>query len=172
MPLPRLHIASWDLAQGVLSHPVAGPKITHVISINNPGSSPPPALASHHGRHLVLKFHDLSKPSRELKSPTQSDVGRILEFGREIGGAHRVLVHCAAGISRSSAAALAIIASKMVPSSKSADEAIQTVLKVKQLIHPNRLMVKFIDAQLGYQGALVKAHAVAFPRDIVIPGVD
>lgn len=158
---PRLHIVSYDVAQGVLASSAAS-KITHVISIGNPGTSPPPALEFHRGESLVLRFHDTDKASRDLVAPSKKDVSRILEFARGARAEHQFLVHCAMGISRSSAAALAIIASRLEPGETGARKALRRLLALKEMIHPNRRMVKLADGLLGYGGKLAEAHALQF----------
>jgi len=69
-----------------------------------------------------------------------------------------------AGISRSSAAALAVIASKLAgaPDIKRATRAFSELLDVKREIHPNRDMVEYIDEQLEFKGSLVKARGMVF----------
>jgi len=86
--------------------------VTHVLSILGPNSPDPPEFAefaSH--RRLVLRFHDLIEPLPDQIAPTRTDVERLLVFGREVGetpDAH-LLVHCRAGVSRSTAAATLIM---------------------------------------------------------------
>ena len=105
--------------EGVEGTTMTLPSIT--ISINNPDEEPPPALKGHPGKHLILHFHDISQansPSSQLAGflpPEQQDVQHIIKFAEDMDSSSEVLCHCAAGISRSSAAALIIIASKLEP---------------------------------------------------------
>src|SRR5216683_6685761 len=91
-------------------HSAAG--VTHVLSIRGPNSPNPPefaAFAPH--RRLILRFHDLIEPQPDQIAPTREDVERVLVFGREVSEtpeAH-LLVHCRAGVSRSTAAAALIL---------------------------------------------------------------
>lgn len=159
--MPRLHILSYEIAQGVLRSEAAA-EVTHVVSINDPETQPPRALEDHGGEHLVLLFHDICEPYKGMKCPTKEDVRRIVKFGSLLEDHHRVLVHCAAGISRSSAAALTILAGQLVPSKRSADLAVRKLLEIKEAIHPNKLMVCFADELLGYDGHLKAAVENAF----------
>lgn len=155
MPVPPITIASYQFAYDLLGS-VPGSKFKHVISINNPTEDPPRPLRNHPGRHLVLHFHDTTRGSGlGGVPPRRRDVAQILEFARGIGPDDPVLVHCTAGISRSSAAALAVIASKLEPSRSSAQRAFRELLDVKDTIRPNTDMVALADAQLGYGGELV-----------------
>lgn len=55
-------------------------------------------------RHLVLGFADLYKPGGR-SGPTAGHIHAIVDFVRGLRPAERVLIHCHAGISRSTAAA-------------------------------------------------------------------
>ena len=163
MTLPSITISSFDHAESLLA--TIGEQFTHVISINNPDTKPPRPLPAHQGEHLILYFHDISSLSSRLagfQKPGRQDVERIIKFAEGIGSSSEVLIHCAAGISRSSAAALTVIASKLEPSTVSAQKAVQAVLAIKNTIHPNALMVEFADELLGYKGKLVAAHSSTF----------
>lgn len=162
MTLPSITIASYQFAYDLLASAVSS-KFTHVISINNPGEEPPRSLKAHQGQHLLLAFHDITDPpSGGMVPPSRKDVEKILAFAENIEPEHEVLVHCAAGISRSSAAALAIIASKLEPTAANAQLAIETLLAIKDIIHPNHNMVVDTDHLLGYGGHLRAAYASTF----------
>src|SRR5438477_217563 len=91
-------------------HYAAG--VTHVLSILGPNAADPPefaAFAPH--RRLILGFHDVIEPQSDQIAPTREDIERLLVFGREVSEtpeAH-LLVHCRAGVSRSTAAAALIL---------------------------------------------------------------
>jgi predicted protein tyrosine phosphatase len=91
-------------------HSAAG--VTHVLSILGPNSPDPPELAAFAPhRRLILRFHDVIEPQPDQIAPTREDVERLLVFGREVSEtpeAH-LLVHCRAGVSRSTAAAALIL---------------------------------------------------------------
>ena len=160
--LPTITIASYQFAYDLLASSVSE-QFTHVISINNPGEDPPRPLKAHKGQHLLLAFHDITDPpSGGMVPPSREDVEKILAFAEDIEGKHNVLVHCAAGISRSSAAALAIIASKLNPTAPNAQLAIEALLRIKDIIHPNHNMVVDTDHLLGYGGHLRAAYASTF----------
>lgn len=164
---PKITIASYDVAETMLESSV-GDQLTHVISINDPGEYPPAPLKKRWGEQLILSFHDISRKEKtsgydDFTAPGRDDVLRIIKFAGSIDSSSEVLCHCAAGISRSSAAALIILASKMSSSKpQNATAAIQAVLDIKNIIHPNALMVELADDELGYKGALIAAHAAAF----------
>jgi len=163
MTFPRISIMSYDQAEGILGSRI-GPQFTHVVSINNPEEGPPAPLEKHPGKHLVLHFHDISvNPGKgDFTKPGRDHVKAIIKFAKDIDEDSEVLCHCAAGISRSSAAALIILATKMKISSINAMKAVQDVLAIKSIIHPNAIMVRLADEELGWDGRLMAAHSSTF----------
>src|SRR5687768_18426750 len=90
-------------------HCAAG--VTHALSILDPEWPDPELFAVHPScERLVLRFHDIIDPSPGMIAPTHAHMEAILAFGRVLpeGEAH-LLIHCHAGISRSTAAAAALL---------------------------------------------------------------
>src|ERR1700759_3583935 len=94
-------------------------KVTHVLSILDPATPEPEAFGAY-GEHarLELRFHDVIEANVPgYDSPQPHHIEALLEFGRDLiaqppGEAH-LLVHCHMGISRSTAAALLLLAEAM-----------------------------------------------------------
>jgi len=59
-------------------------------------------------RHLRLAFHDITESMPGLVVPDRDLMQAVLDFGRKCDHQRALLIHCWAGISRSSAAAYAI----------------------------------------------------------------
>jgi predicted protein tyrosine phosphatase len=139
--------------------------ITHVLSITGPNSPDPPelaALGAH--RRLIMHFDDLIRPERDRIAPTRKDVERLLAFGREVGAtpnAH-LLVHCLAGVSRSTAAA-ALILMQANPE-LSATAVLDAVVAIRPCAWPNLLILELGDALLGRNGEIVAAAGVIYRR--------
>jgi predicted protein tyrosine phosphatase len=111
-----------------------------------------------------LYFDDVPADYPQLRAPQKQDVQEILDFAEKIPSSSEVLIHCRAGISRSSAAALALYASRLPPSVESAEEAVRLLKETKYDIRPNALMVAYTDSLLGYNRALLDAHHYAWPE--------
>jgi predicted protein tyrosine phosphatase len=139
--------------------------VTHVLSILGPNSPDPPefaAFAPH--RRLILRFHDVIEPQSDQIAPTREDVERLLVFGREVSEtpqAH-LLVHCRAGVSRSTAAAALILmqANPEWPASA----ALDAVAAIRPRAWPNLLILEFGDALLGRNGEIVAAAGAIYRR--------
>jgi predicted protein tyrosine phosphatase len=104
--------------------------------------------------HLRLGFHDVEWEIPGI-SPAMADIEKIIELAIRWNGSNKpILVHCVAGVSRSSAAGL-IIASVRQPYNEA-----KLVWQLKQqapYCHPNRLMIELADKALSLGGKLIDA---------------
>ena len=105
-------------------------------------------------KQLVLKFDDISLPVEGYIQPEEHHIENALLFADQVGEG-LLLIHCHAGISRSSAIALAIIA-KALGAGKEI-EAIKTLRRINPYAHPNKLMVWMADEILNRNMKLYKA---------------
>jgi len=87
--------------------------VTHVLSILDPGWPEPEALSIFdvHQR-LRLRFHDVIESQPGWIAPERWDVELLLAFARGLNasGETHLLIHCHAGVSRSTAAAALVLA--------------------------------------------------------------
>jgi predicted protein tyrosine phosphatase len=144
-------------------HSSAG--VTHVLSILDPEWPEPEAFAAFAPhRRLALRFHDIIEPVPARLAPNAGDIARLLAFGRELEGATgaHLLVHCHAGVSRSTAAAVLILAQAQRHRSVSA--AFDSVTMLRPRAWPNLRMLEFGDAALGCGGEIIAAAAAVYRR--------
>jgi len=144
-------------------HCAAG--VTHVLSIIGPDWPDPPSFAAFPPHHrLTLCFHDVIEPRPDLLPPTAHDVERLLAFGREpdlMAGGH-LLIHCHAGVSRSTAAAALILA--QARPDRPAREALDAVVRLRPRAWPNLRMIELGDVFLGRNGEMVAGVATVYRR--------
>ena len=132
---------------------------THILSLLDPGKRPFLHPNFDKQNWLLLHFED-NLDEHQHNSPTPQHVEQILAWGREIPDDAVVLVHCEAGVSRSTAAALALWVQHL--GIDKIDEAISLLLEDRPFACPNPLISKWADDQLGCQGELhAKAEQVA-----------
>jgi len=105
-------------------------------------------------RHLRLAFHDIVEPVAGLTAPDRDLMQAVLDFGRRCDGQRALLIHCWAGISRSSAAAYAIACDRNPGFER--DIAIE-LRRRSPSATPNRLMVRLADDLLQRDGRMVDA---------------
>ncbi len=135
---------------------------THVLSILDP-DYPVPEAFGQYGEHerLELRFHDIIDETPGSILPQPEHVEQILAFGRGLmaeSGAV-LLVHCHAGISRSTAA-MALILAQAMPDAP-ADAVLGMVHGIREKAWPNLRIMEMGDAMLGREGELVRAtHAL------------
>jgi predicted protein tyrosine phosphatase len=144
-------------------HGAAG--VTHVLSILDPEWPDPPAFAGFAPhRRLALRFHDIIEVTPGWLAPSQGDVARLLEFGRELEqpAETHLLVHCHAGVSRSTAAAALILA--QAHPERPAGEALDAVARMRPRAWPNLRILEFGDALLGRSGEIVAAASAIYRR--------
>ncbi len=137
---------------------------SHVLSILDPDHPVPEAFGAF-GEHekLELRFHDIVDETPGLLAPGPEHVEQILAFGRDLltepKPAAHLLVHCHAGVSRSTAST-ALILAQALPE-QPADTVLAMVHGIREKAWPNLRMVEIGDAMLGRGGALVEAtHAL------------
>lgn len=137
-----------------------GANASHVLSILDPDHPVPEAFGSF-GEHekLELRFHDIIEETPGLLAPQPGHVGQILGFGRDLlaepAGMARLLVHCHAGISRSTASMVLILALAMPE--QPAQAILERVHSIREKAWPNLRMIEMGDALLGRRGTLVQA---------------
>ncbi len=118
--------------------------------------------------HLRLSMHDIADPGGE-QAPAAEHVGRLIEFGRGWDGQAPMLVHCWAGVSRSTAAAYTVLCDRLGPG---AEHDIAQLLRARAPhAQPNRLIVRLADEALGRGGAMVRAIDAIGSGVLVAEGV-
>lgn len=164
MPVPPFAITVCGLEE-LEGHCTLG--ATHVLSILDP-AHPVPEAFGRFGEHakLELRFDDIVDDTPGLIAPTRADVERVLAFGRSLQhepGAN-LLVHCHAGISRSTASMTLILAQAM-PDVPAAD-ILAMVHGIREKAWPNLRIIEFGDALLGRGGSLIAAAGTLYKHQL------
>jgi predicted protein tyrosine phosphatase len=144
------------------AHGAAG--VSHILSILDP-DWPEPAAFRAFDPHLrtTLYFHDAIEPGAHIVLPAKADVETILAFGRDLGQDLRhLLIHCHAGISRSTAA-MAMILAQAFPQLSEA-EIVDRLFAIRPQAWPNSRMIGFADEILGRDGRFTAAVAGLYAR--------
>lgn len=128
--------------------------VSHVVSLLDP-STPFPVVRHVGARHLRLEVHDIEAELEGLDAMCNARMGRVLEFVTGWGRDEPILIHCYAGISRSTATAF-ITACAQNPGAD--EEEIALALRAASpTASPNRRFIALADATLGRNGRMSRA---------------
>ncbi|MER9406791.1 tyrosine phosphatase family protein [Mesorhizobium caraganae] len=105
--------------------------------------------------HLHLVMHDIAVAQDGMTMPGEDHVRNLLDFARKWDRAKPMVVHCYAGISRSTASAY-IIAAALAPRRDEVELA-QTLRKLSPSATPNPRLIAVADALLDRDGRMISA---------------
>ena len=146
-----IEICSREEAGAILSSPSRRKDIALLVSI---GEAHDPAPAGYHYAPQRMRFL-FADTNEEEGGPTEADVRRLIAAARSVASheSGRVVIHCQAGISRSTAAATIFYAVLLGDE----EEAVRRVFEARDYAHPNRRMIALADEILGLEGRLIAA---------------
>ena len=124
-----------------------------IITIEDSNIENPFRVRSGENKQLILRFDDINQPIDDYVIPQMSHIKRALDFADKIEDGS-LLIHCRAGISRSSAIALAVIAKRL--GSGKEEEAVNTLEHINPNCRPNKSIVEMTDELLERDGKLYK----------------
>ena len=136
---------------------VASRRPSHVISLLDPPCAIEPLEGYGPDRHLRLGVYDIVDPTDGMTPPDEAAVRAILDFGAGWDAAQPLLVHCWAGVSRSTATAF-VLACERNPEARERDVAL-ALGQASRTAWPNRRIVAIADDILGRRGRMVDAAA-------------
>jgi len=148
----KIEVVSRIEAGQILCSPGRCAEITYLISIGD-GDDPLPEGYDNAERRVRLRIADVVT----AEGATEEDVRRIVQLAEQLQSeSGTLLIHCEAGISRSTATALIIHACWLGQGCE--DEAMQRVIEQRPYAIPNRRMVALADSFLGLNGRLLEAR--------------
>jgi len=137
-------------------------KVTHVLSVLDPEWPEVDAFRTYRAHHrTTLRFHDIIGPEPERIPPEPEDLAKILRFGAELARSRddrtegHLVVHCHAGVSRSTAAMVCLLA-QAFPGERP-DHLFTRLRQIRPQAWPNSLMIRHADALLATEGQLLSA---------------
>ena len=134
--------------------------VTHVLSIIDTHEPCPAALDEYFEiDHELIRFDDVVAEYPGFIACTPAHIEQVLAFGERVQAKpdSHVLVHCHAGISRSTAAA-AILMTQHAPGRE--EEAFLKLLSMRKHGWPNTRMIEFADHLMKRDGALLRGLEV------------
>lgn len=131
--------------------------VSHVVTLLAPDTphDPPRGIAA--DKHLKLFFHDIVEQMDGHTPPRADDAERLIGFLEAWDKQDPMLIHCWAGISRSTAAAYTALC--LFRPNADEEEIAFELRNASPSATPNKLIVSLADDVLGRNGRMVKAVA-------------
>jgi predicted protein tyrosine phosphatase len=118
--------------------------------------------------HLILSVDDISTPIDGYAAPGDEHVARLIEFVGAWDRAAPMVVHCFAGISRSTAGAF-VVACALNPDRDETEIAL-AIRRASRTAQPNARIVAIGDRLLDRGGRMVQAVESIGPGDVAMEG--
>ena len=118
--------------------------------------------------HMKIAFDDIIEPMDGFVAPNAEHVEQVLSFVRSWDRGAPLVIHCYAGVSRSTASAFAA-ACALNPHR---DEMViaRQIRAASPIANPNRLIVSLADKALGRDGRMLRALDDIGPASMMVEG--
>lgn len=149
--MPRIIVTPLAL----IDDTIEADKPSHLLSLLGPDYMIQPHGRFAKDRHLRVHVHDIAEPLPGQVHPGAKHAANVLGFADTWDRSQPMLIHCWAGISRSTASMFMILC-KLNPG---VEEAIilRRMRALAPHVAPNRLLVMHADALLGRDGRMLEA---------------
>ena len=141
---------------------------SHVLTVmaNVAQVQRPPSI--HEANHLRVSMDDITEQLDGFVAPNDKHIMQVLDFVRGWDRSAPLVVHCYAGISRSTASAFA--AACMLNPNRDEAAIARQIRAASPIASPNRLIVALADKALGRDGRMVRALDQMGPGSLTIEG--
>ena len=118
--------------------------------------------------HLKISMDDITEQMDGFVVPSDSHIEQVLNFVRGWDRSAPLVVHCYAGISRSTASAFAAVC--MLNPHRDEISIARQIRAASPIASPNRLIVSLADRALGRDGRMLRALDEMGPGNMMIEG--
>lgn len=129
--------------------------VGHVMTLLAPDTPHPAPVGIAKEQHLTLYFHDIVQDLDGHVPPQAADAEKLIAFLEQWDREKPMLIHCWAGISRSTAAAFTALC--LLRPHVDEEELAQELRAASPSATPNRLIISLVDQALGREGRMVRA---------------
>ncbi|MGY3443840.1 MULTISPECIES: tyrosine phosphatase family protein [unclassified Bradyrhizobium] len=159
-----LHVCSL----AALSDTVRATGASHVLTVmaNVDQVQRPPSVLP--ANHLKVSMDDIVEQMDGFVAPNETHIERVLSFVRGWDRRAPLVVHCYAGISRSTASAFATVCA-LNPHRDEMSIA-RLIREASPIAAPNRLIVGLADKALGREGRMLRALDAMGPGSMSVEG--
>ncbi len=149
--MPRVHVCSLARIDEI-AHAAGARSMVTLINVGTPVTRPA-CIAPE--RHLFIGMSDIGQPLPGHVAPDVAHVENLLAFVRAWDRREPLLIHCWAGVSRSTAAAF-VTACALNPE-RAEDEIASHIRASSPTATPNARFVSIADERLGRKGRMIAA---------------
>lgn len=142
---------------------------THLVTLINFDTMPDTPKSIAPDRHLKLGMNDISEPRDGLVLPSETHVADLIDFAECWDQSAPLLIHCWAGISRSTAAAF-ISLCHLNPDREEIEIA-QALRNLSPTAYPNRRLVEIADGLMDRNGRMNEAVESIGRGEMAMEGV-
>jgi predicted protein tyrosine phosphatase len=118
--------------------------------------------------HLKVQVDDITEHMDGFLAPNDSHIEQVLNFVRGWDRSAPMVVHCYAGISRSTASAFAAVC--MLNPHRDEISIARQIRAASPIASPNRLIVSLADKALGRDGRMLRALDQMGPGSMTVEG--
>jgi predicted protein tyrosine phosphatase len=118
--------------------------------------------------HLRVQMDDITEHMDGFLAPCDSHIEQVLNFVRGWDRSAPLVVHCYAGISRSTASAFA--AACLLNPHRDEISIARQIRAASPIASPNRLIVSLADKALGREGRMLRALDEMGPGSMLVEG--
>lgn len=126
-----------------------------MVTLLNAGTPVERPASIAENEHLYIAVNDIAEAQNGLTLPGEAHVRSLLAFAQEWDRSAPLLIHCFAGVSRSTASAY-IVAAALSPERDEAELA-QKLRRLSPSATPNPRLIAVADVILGRQGRMAEA---------------
>jgi predicted protein tyrosine phosphatase len=119
--------------------------------------------------HLKVQVDDITEQLDGFVAPSHSHIEQVLDFVRGWDRGAPMVVHCYAGISRSTASAFA--AACLLNPHRDEISIARQIRAASPIASPNRLIVSLADKALGREGRMLRALDEMGPGSMMVQGI-
>ena len=118
--------------------------------------------------HLRVAMDDIVEPMDGFVAPSETHIAQVLDFVRGWDRNAPLVIHCYAGVSRSTASAFA--AACALNPHRDEMEIARKIRAASPIASPNRLIVSLADRALGREGRMLRALDDIGPASMMVEG--
>ena len=148
-----IHVCSLNLLDATVKATGAG-RIVTLINVGTPVRRPDGVTEAD---HLFLGMNDITEPAADMIVPGEDHLDRFLAFVRAWDRRAPLVIHCFAGVSRSTAAAYT--AALALDPARDEEELALLLRERSPTATPNARIIALADRKLGRGGRMVAAIA-------------